>query len=138
MIENYTELFSAGVRELPKFMGVATAVLKQVADLREVVLALGTAFSLESVAGVQLDLIGGMIGIARVDGQTDEDYRKKLKGGLAVWRWSGTNETVREVLEEAYPGESIRMVDNGDMTVTVSGWREGALPIPAGVRLIRQ
>ena len=137
MIEDYTELFSAGVRELPKFMCVAAAVLKQVMDLREVVLSLGTAFSLESVAGVQLDLIGGMIGIERGGGQTDEDYRKNLKGGLAVWRWDGTNETVRDVLEETYPGETITVRDNGDMTVTVNGGGEN-LPIPAGVRVIWQ
>ena len=135
MIEDYTELFSAGVRELPRFMGLARAVLRQAAELREAVAELGEAFSFETAAGVQLDLIGGMIGIAREDGQTDEDYRKELKGTLAVWRWDGTNETVREVLEEAYPGENVRMADRMDMTVTVSGG--GAfLPVPAGVKVI--
>ena len=137
MIVDYKELFSAGVRELPKFMGVAKAALKQVTDLREVIRELGAAFSLETAVGVQLDLLGGMIGIARNDGQTDEDYRKNLKGGLAVWRWDGTNETVRGVLEEAYPGETVTLRDNGDMTVTVNGGGEN-LPVPAGVRVIWQ
>ena len=137
MIEDYTELFSAGVRELPKFMGIAAAVMKQAMDLREVVRELGAAFSLDSAEGMQLDLIGRMIGIARDDGQTDEDYQRDLKGALAVWRWNGTNETVRETLEEAYPGETVTLRDNGDMTVTVNGGGEN-VPVPAGVRVIWQ
>ena len=41
------------------------------------------------------------------------------------------------MLEETYPGETITVRDNGDMTVTVNGGGEN-MPVPAGVRVIWQ
>ena len=68
---------------------------------------------------------------------SDENYRACLKAKLALWRWDGTNETVTEMLDEAFPGKGITLQDNGDMTVTVEhADYESLLPIPAGAALV--
>ena len=41
---NYLDCFSSGVREMPRFMGVAGAVIRQVEDLQSVVRRLGFSF----------------------------------------------------------------------------------------------
>ena len=99
----------------------------------------GRLSSADAAEGVQLDLIGETMGVPRsaAADPSDENYRACLKAKLALWRWDGTNETVTEMLDEAFPGKGITLQDNGDMTVTVENADyESLLPIPAGTALV--
>ena len=135
----YEDLFSGAVRELPRFSALARVILGQAEELISLVPSLQAAFSADAAEGVQLDLIGETMGVPRsaAADPSDENYRACLKAKLALWRWDGTNETVTEMLDEAFPGKGITLQDNGDMTVTVEhADYESLLPIPAGVALV--
>ena len=140
---NYFEYLSGFVRGLPRFAGVAEAVMKQAEELMAAVRVIPEGFSLEAAEGVQLDLIGEAMGLRREDAadESDETYRGYIRAKLALWRWDGSNEGVEKVVEEGVPGMEIAIKDRGDLTVEVSGGIEGlpgraeeVLPVPAGVR----
>ena len=138
---NYLDCFSSGVREMPRFMGVAGAVIRQVEDLQAVVRGMGEDFSLEGAVGVQLSVVGAGMGVPRPVGMTDEDYRVLIRDKLRLWQWNGTNEEVAEVVNDIDPGGGER--DNGDLTVTISPTdglsvdAEELYPVVAGVRVVR-
>lgn len=138
MITDYCTLFSATVRELPRFSAVAQMILSQAEDLISLIPYLQSAFSVDNAEGAQLDLIGETLGVPRsaAADSSDETYRAYLKAKLILWRWDGTNESVMALLAEAFPGQGVTMMDNGDMTVTVENAPLlSLLPIPAGVGL---
>ena len=138
---NYLDCFSSGVREMPRFMGVAGAVIRQVEDLQAVVRGLAEDFSLEGAVGVQLTLLGTGLSVSRPANMIDEEYRVLIRDKLRLWRWNGTNEEVAEVVNDTDPGGGER--DNGNLTVTISptdGLPVGAeelYPVVAGVRICR-
>ncbi|MBR2601480.1 MAG: hypothetical protein IKE08_02180 [Clostridia bacterium] len=138
---NYLDCFSSGVREMPRFMGVAGAVIRQVEDLQAVVRGLAEDFSMEGAVGVQLSVVGAGMGVPRPGGMADEDYRVLIRDKLRLWQWNGTNEEVAEVVNDIDPGGGER--DNGNLTVTISptdGLPVGAeelYPVVAGVRICR-
>ena len=143
-VENMLKLLTPEVRKLPRFSALAEAVLRQIVDLQAVIPEMEAAYSLDSAAGMQLDLLGESFGLSR--GKTggspvpDEEYREMIRAKLALWRWDGTNETVSVALAESFPGKNIAISDNGDCTVTVTGTGSIAapaemLPVPAGVKL---
>ena len=141
-VERYFELLSGFVRGLPRFAGLAEAVIRQAEELMDVVRGIPEGLSVEAAEGVQLDLIGGAMGLRREDAAdgSDETFRGYIRAKLALWRWDGSNEGVETVLEEGLPGMGIVIRDRGDLTVEVSGEIEGlpgrteeVLPVPAGV-----
>ena len=139
MITDYCSLFSAAVRELLRFSALAQVILRQVEDLISLVPSLQSVFSIDTAEGVQLDLVGEMMGVPRsaAADSSDETYRAFLKAKLILWRWDGTNESVTALLAEAFPGQGVTLTDNGDMTVTVEhADSESLLPIPAGAALV--
>ena len=140
---NYFEYLSGFVRGLPRFAGVAEAVIRQAEELMDVVRGIPEGFSVEEAEGVQLDLIGEAMGLKREDAADGSDgtYRDFIRAKLALWRWDGSNEGVGMVLEEGLPGKEIEIRDLGDMMVEVigdveelPGRAEEVLPVPAGVR----
>ena len=145
-VERYLELLSGFVRGLPRFAGVAEAVMKQAEELMAAVRVIPEGFSLEAAEGVQLDLIGRAMGLRREDAADESDgtYRDFIRAKLALWRWDGSNEGVGMVLEEGLPGMEVGIRDLGDMIVEVSGEVEGlpgnlgeVLPVPAGGKVMK-
>ena len=140
MITDYCTLFSAAVRELPRFSALAQAILHQAEDLISLVPALQSAFSVDTAEGVQLDLIGETLGVQRsaATDPSDDTYRAFLKAKLILWRWDGTNESVTSLLAEAFPEQNVTLKDNGDMTVSINAGEisKGQLPVPAGVKIL--
>jgi len=124
---DYRECFGSAVREMPRFMGLAEAVLGQVDDLIELVSSMPAAFSLEGAEGVQLDQVGTALNVSRTIGMTDEDYRELIRMKLRLWQWNGTNEEVAGVLADIDPGGTQRDNDNLSVTITPSG----ELPVDA-------
>ena len=143
MIADYMTLFPAHTRDLPRFSALAQVIQSQVEDLTSLVPSLASGFSVSDAVGPQLDVLGASFGCTRADAAdpSDETFRAYLKAKLALWRWDGTNATVPALLREAFPGQSVALTDNGDMTVT--GVNTGSLPgspedlfsFPAGVKI---
>ena len=142
-MEDYMTLFPAHTRDLPRFSALARAVLGQAKDLISVIPALASGFSVDGAVGPQLDIVGASFGCSRADAAdaSDETFRDYIKAKLVLWRWDGTNATVSALLRDAFPGQSVSVVDNGDMTLTgnntgsLPGEAGELLPVPAGVRL---
>lgn len=142
-VNDYLNLFPAAVASKPRFMKLASAVLSQAADLISLVQSgFPEARALESASGAQLDTLGVLLNVSRPQPDTpDDDYRALLTARIAASHWNGTNETLPAALAAAFPDSSVRLIDNQDGTVTVSG--AGNLPFPfaqmfpcpAGIRI---
>ena len=114
---NYEDLFSPVHRNKPRFMALAEAVLGQVTDLAA--LFGEAAFSLETAEGFFLDTLGEISGVTRTTpGMTDGEYREYLRQMIALHHWDGTNENLKETLDQAFPEGNAEIVDNMDGTVT--------------------
>ena len=122
-LDDYLSLFPAYTRGMPHFIALAEAVLRQVTDLTDLVPQLASGFSFAHAEGVQLDALGGSVGIIRQEGRDDESYRRVLLKKLKLFTWDGTNERAFDFAEE---GEVF--VDNDDGTVTA----RTDVPLPAG------
>ena len=143
-LDFYLNQFTPAIREKPRFMALASAVLSQADDLFTLLQsAFPEAYSLDTAVGAGLNLLGAQLGIPRPAPDTpDEDYRFLLQARIAARHWNGTNGTLPAALEEAFPGMSAQMIDNMDGTVTISV--DGELPfppeemfpVPAGVRIV--
>ena len=131
-LEFYVSLFPGYAREKLRLMALASAVLRQAADLIALARDIAPGFSFGAAAGEQLDALGASAGIPRQEGWDDETYRGVLLRKLKLFSWDGTNETVPEYLE---PGETLR--DDGGNAVTVHTNEPlpagGLLPVPMGV-----
>lgn len=144
-LESYLEMFPAATREKHRFMALAGAVLTQAAELLALVqTGIPAAFDLDTASGAQLDALGELLNMPRpMPFTSDENYRFLLRARIAVHHWDGTNESLPEVLESAFPGRDAKLIDNQDGTVTasVSGnlpfSLEELFPVPAGIRLIQ-
>ena len=134
-LDDYLSLFPAYTRDRPRFIALAGAVLRQVMDLMDLVPQLASGFSFAHAEGVQLDALGGSVGIIRQESRDDESYRRVLLKKLKLYTWDGTNERAFDFAEE---GEVF--VDNDDGTVTA---RTDApltagevMPVPMGIRVV--
>ena len=95
-LNDYLALFPGAIREKPRFMALAEAVLRQAADLQSLVLLLPEAYSLDHAVGLQLDALAACVGLSRADspqgaGAADAEFRAFVKDKLSLWRWDGTN-----------------------------------------------
>ena len=122
-LQDYLSLFPAYTRSRPRFAALAEAILRQAVDLITLVQSIAPGFSFASAAGVQLDALGGSVGIPRQEGWDDETYRGVLLRKLKLWTWDGMNESVPDFLAS---GETLKDNSNGSATVTT-----GTLPLPA-------
>ena len=114
----------------PRFMALASAVLGQVTDLAA--LFDGAAFSFETATGFFLDSLGEISGVGRTTpGMTDEEFREFLRQRIALHHWNGTNGSLKETLDQAFPNGNAVITDNMDGTVTGNV----EFPCIAGVRL---
>ena len=131
-LQDYMDLFPAYSREKPRLMAMAESLLRQAADLEELVVSMPSAFAFAEAEGVQLDAIAETIGLRRAPGMTDEDFRAYLLAKLKLWTWDGTNAGTAVVLPAC-----VAQTDNGDGTVSVcpAGTGKDLLPVPAGVRV---
>ena len=141
-LTDYLTLFSGRSREDEKLTALAELLLRQALDLKPVVAGLAAAWSPERAEGAQLDGLAASCGLSRRDAgedATDEAFRDFLRRRLLLWTWDGTNESVPALLQRISPGASQR--DNGDGSVTIrlpQGAPADTLPVPAGIRMVRE
>ncbi len=134
-LDDYLSLFPAYTRNKPHFIALAEAVVRQVTDLMALVSQTASGFSFAHAEGVQLDALGGTVGIIRQEGWDDESYRSVLLKKLKLFTWDGTNEASFGFLDE---GEVL--IDNDDGTVTVHTELPlsagEVLPVPLGIKAV--
>ena len=133
VLSDYLALFPGASREKERFMALVEAVLRQSADLMNLVEMIQPGYSFAAAEGKQLDAAAEAVGLERENGMTDEAFRQYVLHKLKLWAWDGTNEGVSAALPEG-----VSETDNGNGTVTVrpAGTGQDLLPIPPGVRMI--
>ena len=122
-LQDYLSLFPAYTRSRPRFVALAEAILRQAVDLITLAQSIAPGFSFAQATGIQLDALGGSVGVPRQEGWDDETYRGVLLRKLKLWTWDGMNASVPDFLAS---GETLK--DNGDGSVTVT---TASLPLPA-------
>jgi len=82
-----------------KTRGVITAMGEQFQDMEDVVHSLSTGRTLANSVGVQLDLMGTIIGLSREAGQSDDNYRILLYVKIGQNTSQGTSEKIISVFK---------------------------------------
>ena len=95
-IPYYLQLITSEYQSAPNFMAYAAALLKYLDDLSQLLLQMQIAFDLDQAVGVQLDVLGTIIGQSRRFSPRTASRRRSMTrrtgccSGHALCRTSGT------------------------------------------------
>jgi hypothetical protein len=127
-IEHYTQRV-APQHKKPKFLKWLAANLKAVTAPEKIMLSYDREFDIDNAAGVQLDMLGEIVGRSRIlsfqpadgsDPDLDDDmYRILIKAKISQNHWDGTIPGMYELWKNLFPEYHIFIQDNMDMTMTV-------------------
>lgn len=156
MIEEYLNIITSEHRGQPRYIAMLTAYLSKLQHVVNVLKAWDVHFHLEDAEGVQLDLLGEIIGRKRIlnfqpegySARLDDDmYRLILKAKILQNQWDGTIQGIQQLFKSVFPDQTLVLIDHQDMTMqaTVVGLADPLqvqllnhgyiLPKPEGVRL---
>lgn len=96
--------------------GLVEALTQEVQNLEDTAVQLNELRALDTATGAQLDGIGSLVGVDREPGQSDADYRMRIKAQIGINLSQGEPERLIEtfqvlvaaeivLLQELYPGE---------------------------------
>lgn len=124
-IERYLKLITSEHSVKPNFMAFLTSALEKV----DIAVDFDSAFDIDSAVGIQLDILGIIIGLNRrlsfqpSDGSSsilsDYNYRSLLKAKIIMNQWNGELGTLADALESWNPSLNFVIKDNQNMTVDV-------------------
>lgn len=125
--EQYENLIPSKNYVKTNFMRYVDMVLELGTDFGSLLDNMDFAFDIDNAAGVQLDVIGELVGLKRLltyapttDTRlmTDEEYRAMLKLKIARNVWNGTNQGAQDIYKALnFDGAAIYLADNQDMSV---------------------
>lgn len=110
-IEDYKRhlsLLMEQYKNSPNLQAVISGILEQGNAIEEAMQELYTLLSIQQAEGVQLDVIGRLVGVAR-GAQDDEAYRFVLISWLQL-QYSGTYEAIIKGVKELSGATSVRLV----------------------------
>lgn len=125
-ISKYLSLITSEHADKPKFMAWLTAALQMVDDGMQAAQSIPGVFDINNAVGVQLDVLGQIIGQPRDIGVPltntssildDEHYRLVLQARIARNNWDGTIPSIYTIWDAAFPAAPLQLVDNQDMTM---------------------
>ena len=130
MIDEYLNVITSQHQDKPKFINIVSTLLTKVDDILTCINYINeVAFDIDQAVGVQLDILGLMLGVSRnlnfnpSDGLStvmdDVTYRIALKAKIAVNHWDGTINSIYELWDILFPDVILIIKDNQDMTMTV-------------------
>jgi len=128
-IAPYLSLITSEHSDKPNYMAWLSALLQKVDDGMSASNSIPSAFSLNTAEGVQLDILGQLIGQPRDIGipltnsssiLDDEHYRMVLRSRIVRNQWDGTVGEIYDIWNAAFPGTQLALVDNQDMTMTAN------------------
>ncbi len=109
------------VSNLAKFISIFTA---EIDELVAATLQVQAAHQLNQATGIQLDRMVDLIGIARLPGESDEDFRSRA----GILRWlqssSGTKADLEAIISylTGYTTDEFEVLENPNAQGTGSGW----------------
>ncbi len=115
--------------ESPKLNALLQVLLKKYDDVSQLFVQLDTALDLDAATGRELDMLGATASAARTvnfqpsNGVSpvldDATYRLYIKAKIAQNHWDGTITSLYPIWQRLFPGGSIIIVDNQNMTATI-------------------
>ncbi|HEY3987932.1 MAG TPA: DUF2612 domain-containing protein [Acidobacteriaceae bacterium] len=128
-IPYYTGLITSEYQGSTKFQQWMKALLQPLDDASQCLASVTLAFDLDQAVGVQLDVLGQIVGQGRAmtfqpsSGASpildDTTYRLLLKARVAWNQWDGTIDGLQTVWKNLFPNGSISIEDGQNMSATV-------------------
>jgi len=129
-IPYYLSLVAPQYQNSPRMLAWLTALLTPIDDLFQAAVNLEVAFDIDWAEGVQLDVLGQIVGASRtVDFQPsngvspvldDDTYRILLKAKVAQNHWDGRIASLQAIWKDLFPGGTIGIVDHQNMSIDVT------------------
>lgn len=126
-VKDYLNLVTSEYKNSTKFNKWLECLLTPFVDTQKLAQELYTYFDIDRAVGVQLDILGQIIGVNRLlpfqpeEGNPlldDENYRFLLKAQIAKNIWDGTNQNIYDSWDILNPKIAVAIKDNQDMTCT--------------------
>lgn len=119
----------AQFREKPKLEGLVRALVSEAQTLEGVMQSLSRVRSIDDAEGVQLDLIGRIVGRER-EGMLDADYRLWLKAQIALSLSSGTPDEILTIFRLLFPDSDVELEEQypAAFVMRVGGAFPGSVP----------
>lgn len=154
--KKYTGLITSEHYKKPKFMEWVKAGINYLDSVCIVSGFIGTEFDIDKALGIQLDIIGDIVGVKRtlsfqpLDYSAvldDEMYRLMIKARIIANQWDGTIPGIQELWSNIFREYPLSIVDNQDMSMKVSVYGNPSdfvqeitshgyvVPKPSGVRI---
>lgn len=129
-ITQYANLITSQHIVQPNFNAWLAAALNIVNDDMTMTTGLPSNFDIDAAVGIQLDLIGVLVGRSRIlnfqlaDGSSpildDAHYLLALKAKIAQNQWDGTIPQIYNIWNSLLPNNALQIIDNQDMTMVAS------------------
>lgn len=113
----------------PKFTAWLPVLLGPLDDATNVLATMTEAFDLNVAVGAQLDILGNNNGISRTvpfqpsGGASpvldDNTYRLLIRATIAQNRWDGELTSLQQIWKQLFPGGTITIIDNQNMTAVI-------------------
>ncbi len=127
----YQQLLTSQYRppNSPKLNALLYALLRKFDDVSRCLVQMDAALDLDVAAGPQLDMLGATVGASRTVGfqpsggvspvLTDSAYRLLIKARIGWNQWNGTIDGLYSLWARLFPGGSVVIEDNQDMTANI-------------------
>lgn len=125
----YLSLITSQYQNSPKFLAWLTAALEIICDINACIRSVEANFDIDQAIGVQLDALGQIIGVGRAvpfqptGGVSpvldDATYRLLLNARIAQNQWDGQLASLYAIWTNLFPGGTIAVQDNQNMTATI-------------------
>lgn len=125
-ITPYLNLITSEHRQKPRFISFLSSALNKIDDGMNAANYIPDAFDVDTAIGVQQDVLGQVIGQLRDIGVPltssssildDDHYRVVLKAKIARNQWDGTIGQIYDIWNGAFPGSTLQIIDNQDMSM---------------------
>lgn len=114
----------------PKLQALTKVLLRKFDDVSQVLVRMDTALDLDAAIGAQLDMLGAVAGANRTVGfqpsngvspvLDDATYRLYIKAKIAQNQWDGTISSLYPIWQNLFPGGSIIIFDQQNMTADIT------------------
>lgn len=126
-IKDYLNIITSEHRDKEKFIATTEAFLEKVQDVENCLSSFFDEFSIDSARGAQLDLLGAILNFSRnliyndgtVETLDDQTYYELLLSKIARNYWDGSVYGLLNLWSIIFPGFTITVKDNQDMTADV-------------------
>jgi len=128
-VDYYVSLITSEYQNTNQFLLWLRSTLQIFADAFQCLCSVDSSFDLDIAVGAQLDVLGLLVGASRTVGfqpsagvsptLDDVTYRILLRAKIAQNQWNGQIPSLYSLWSQLFPGGTIALQDNQNMTATI-------------------